>query len=76
MSGVVTRWFSFGYGHRHEVDGQVFDRNTIARVTAPDPRAVMVAVFGQRWSFEYDAPPEHPLMRDLPVIDVSAAVPS
>lgn len=68
--GDVTVYFSFGFSHRHEVDGQVFDRNTIARVTAPDPRAVMLEVFGQRWGFEYREPPTHPLMRDLPIIDV------
>ncbi len=66
-----TSWFSFGYNHRHEIDGRRFDRNVIAKITAPDPRAVMVAVFGQKWAFEYAEPPDHHLMRDLPVIEVS-----
>lgn len=68
---VTTRWFSFGVEHRHVVAGQVFDGGTIARVTAPDPRAVMLAVFGQAWCWEYSEPPTHPLMRDLPVVDVT-----
>jgi hypothetical protein len=66
-----TSWFSFGFDHRHEIDGRVFDRNVIAKITAPDPRLVMNAVFGQQWGFEYPSPPDHHLMRDLPVIDVS-----
>lgn len=66
-----TSYFSFGHNHRHEISGRVFDHNTIARIKAPDPRAVMLAVFGRRWSFEYADKPDHPLMRDLPIIDVS-----
>ena len=74
MSDLQTSWFSFGFNHVHEIDGQLFDRNTIVKITAPDPRVVMVAVFGQRWGFEYTSPPDHPLMRDLPVIEVSLEV--
>ncbi len=70
-TGSSTSWFSFGYDHRHEIDGRVFDRNVIAKIMAPDPRLVMNAVFGQKWAFEYTSPPDHPLMRDLPVIEVS-----
>lgn len=66
-----TSWFSFGHNHVHEIDGQLFDHDTIVRISASDPRAVMVAMFGQKWAFEYDHPPDHPLMRDLPIIDMS-----
>lgn len=66
-----TSWFSFGHNHVHEIDGQLFDHDTIVRISAPDPRAVMVAMFGQKWAFEYDHPPDHFLMRDLPIIDLS-----
>ncbi len=73
-SEQITRWFSFGPDHCHEVDGRVIDDNVIVRVTAPDPRGVMLAVFGKKWCWEYDEPPEHPLMRDKSVLDVSIAV--
>lgn len=66
-----TQWFSFGFSHRHEVAGQVFDKDTIVRITAIDPRSVMNKVFGSAWSFPYDQRPDHHLMRDLPVFDVS-----
>ncbi len=69
----VTTYFSFGFAHHHEVGGRVLDRNTVARVTAPNPRSVMFAVFGQEWSFSYDERPDHPLMRYLPVFDVKLA---
>lgn len=67
---MPTAWFSFGYDHRHEIDGVALHRNTIARVTAPDPRALMLALFGTEWSSQYREPPTHELMRDLPVVDV------
>lgn len=51
---MKTSYFTFGYDHEHVIDGQVFNRDTIAKVTAPDPRAVMVETFGRKWSFEYD----------------------
>lgn len=66
-----TQWFSFGFDHRHEVDGHTLDHNTVVRITAIDPRSVMNEVFGSVWSFPYDERPDHPLMRDLPVFDVS-----
>ncbi len=71
MAENQTSWFSFGYDHRHEIDGRVFDRNVIAKITAPDSRLVMNVVFGQKWAFEYADPPDHPLMRDLPIVEVS-----
>ncbi len=70
----ITRWFSFGPDHRHEVDGCIIDDSVIVRITAPDPRGVMLVVFGRKWCWEYDEPPEHPLMRDKSVLDVSIAV--
>ncbi len=66
-----TQWFSFGFDHRHEVDDVIIDHNTVVRITAVDPREIMFDVFGARWSFPYDERPDHPLMRDLPVYDVS-----
>lgn len=66
-----TQWFSFGFSHRHEVAGQVFDKDTIVRITAIDPRSVMSQVFGFAWSFPYHQRPDHHLMCDLPVFDVS-----
>lgn len=67
----VTRWFSFGYDHRHEVGGIVFDAQTIARVTALDPRAVMLRVFGREWCWEYQTDPtSRPSLSHMAIIDV------
>lgn len=50
-----TRYFTFGYSHRHEVDGVVYDKDVVVKITALDPRARMVEVFGTAWSFEYES---------------------
>lgn len=55
MSGEsITRVFSFGMGQAHHWGGFTWDPNILVCVTAPDPRAVMLEVFGQKWSMEYD----------------------
>lgn len=53
-----TLWFTFGQSHRHVVKGTVFDKDTVIEITAPDPRAVMFALFGNKWSMQYDQPPD------------------
>lgn len=54
----VTRYFTFGQAHVHRVNGRTFDADVLAKITAPDPRAVMVEHFGRKWAFEYTEPPE------------------
>ena len=54
----VTRYFTFGFDHVHEVAGERFDKDVVVRITAPDPRAVMFETFGVRWAFQYDEQPD------------------
>lgn len=54
---MKTAYFTFGQCHAHSVDGQTFDKDTIVKITAEDPRAKMFEVFGVKWSMQYDEPP-------------------
>lgn len=49
-----TSYFSFGYDHVHRIDGRTYDADTVVRISAPDPRGVMLEKFGKEWCFEYD----------------------
>ena len=55
---MTTKWFTFGQGHRHEIDGRVFDKDTVLEITAADPEQVMWDTFGGKWAFMYDKPPD------------------
>lgn len=58
---IKTSYFTFGQAHRHEINGQKFDKTTVAKITVPhgEPTDVMFEVFGKQWAFEYcDHPPE------------------
>lgn len=57
-ANLRTAWFTFGWGHCHTVNGRTFDKDTVVKITAPDPRALMFEVFGQKWSMEYDECPD------------------
>lgn len=54
---MPTSYFTFGQGHVHSVNGMTFDKDIVVKITAEDPRQVMVDTFGQRWSMEYDEDP-------------------
>lgn len=53
-----TAYFTFGQNHAHAVNGFTYDKDVVVKITAADPRGVMVAVFGRKWAFEYDEPPD------------------
>lgn len=55
MTDLQTSYFSFGIGHECTIDGVVYDANGLLKITARDPRAVMIRMFGQRWAFEYSS---------------------
>jgi hypothetical protein len=55
---MTTSYFTFGQAHVHRVNGRTFDCDTVVKITAEDPRAVMVETFGQKWSMEYSEPPK------------------
>lgn len=49
----VTRYYTFGFSHAHAINGFTYDKDIVVKITASDPRAVMVQWFGTRWSMEY-----------------------
>ena len=55
---MITAYFTFGQSHAHAVNGKTFDRNTVVEITADDPRQVMFDTFGNKWSMQYDSPPD------------------
>lgn len=55
---MKTSYFTFGQSHAHVFNGQTLDRNTVVKITAEEPRAKMFELFGNKWSMEYDEPPD------------------
>ena len=53
-----TKYFTFGQNHAHAIDGFTYDKDIVVKITAEDPRAKMVEVFGQKWAFEYNERPD------------------
>lgn len=57
MTAMVTRYFTFGYGHVDPVTGQSL-ADGYAKITAPTEeyaRTLMFGLFGRRWAFDYSA---------------------
>jgi hypothetical protein len=54
---VITQLFTFGYGHVCPVTGRALDDHyaTIVAADRNQARAVMWAMFGRNWAFQYDA---------------------
>lgn len=50
---MKTRYFSFGQKHTHSFNGHTLDKNCIVKITAENPRDVMVDYFKSEWCFEY-----------------------
>lgn len=55
---MIRRWFTFGQADAHSVDGKTFDKDVVVEIEAVDPRAIMVELFGHKWSKEYETPPD------------------
>lgn len=50
-------YFSFGQSHRHEVNGQVFDKDCLVQIdseTYMTARRKMFEVFGDKWHRQYN----------------------
>lgn len=58
QSHLKTAWFSFGQSHAHQCGKHLLNKDTILEITAEDPRAKMFEMFGNKWSMEYDKPPD------------------
>lgn len=54
---LCTCYFTFGQSHVHSVDGVTYDKDSVVKITAVDPRQVMFDTFGRQWSMQYDTPP-------------------
>jgi len=55
---MKTLYFSFGWGHAHCVGGFTYDKDVLVKITAMDPRARMIEIFGIKWSMQYFEPPD------------------
>lgn len=53
-----TSYFTLGQSHVYRLNGQTLDRDCVIKITAENPRDVMVEYFGLEWAFEYDERPE------------------
>lgn len=58
LEGEIMKYYiSFGQAHKHEINGQVFDRKVLLEVESysrKEARAVVVALFGTKWAFLYE----------------------
>lgn len=50
---MKTRYFTLGQVHVHSINGHTLDKNCIVKITAENPRKIMMEIFGYRWGFEY-----------------------
>ena len=53
-----TSYFTLGQSHVYRFNGQTLDHDCVIKITAENPRDVMVGYFGLEWAFEYDECPE------------------
>lgn len=53
-----TAYFTFGQTHVHSVNGITFDKDCVVKITAGDPRQVMMDTFGVKWAMEYGSQPD------------------
>ena len=52
---MKTEYFTFGTGQVHSIAGKTFDKDTIIKITAENPRQKMFDYFGADWAFNYDS---------------------
>lgn len=55
---MKTHYFTFGFAHAHAIAGFTYDKDIVVKITAENPREVMVKYFGLKWAFEYEDCPE------------------
>lgn len=64
-----TAWFTFGWGQTHDYGGRTLDRNTVVKITAPDPRKRMIELFGNKWAMQYDEQPDMKYYKEIVEIE-------
>lgn len=52
---LITKYFTFGQDHIHKIDGVIYDRDCVIKITAVNPRSRMFELFGVKWSTEYNS---------------------
>jgi len=55
---MTTSYFTFGQTHIHKVNGKVFDKDCVVKITSPNPRQTMFDTFGGKWAMQYDEIPD------------------
>ena len=55
---MKTHYFTLGQSHVYCFNGQTLDHDCVIKITAENPRDVMVEHFGLKWAFEYEKCPE------------------
>jgi len=55
---MKTSYFTFGQSHVHKVNGKVFDKDCVVKITDDDPRDVMFKIFGRSWAFQHHYLPD------------------
>lgn len=61
-----TQYFTFGQSHVHSVNNFTWDKDVICKITADDPREVMFAAFGEKWSMQYNESKLEELLKYFP----------
>jgi hypothetical protein len=51
---LKTSYFTFGFDHLHRYNERILNCDVVVKITAADPRQVMLDRFGKQWAFEYD----------------------
>ena len=68
-----TSYFTFGQGHTHVLNGTVYDKDCVVKITSLNPRIKMLELFGTVWAMEYDSSPvrKNPLLYPRGIFDLS-----
>lgn len=76
MNNMQTSYFTFGQTHVHSVNGHTFDKDTVVKITAEDPREVMFKHFGAKWSMQYDKQPNMLLFKEIVELWTTTSLPA
>lgn len=55
---MKTSYFTLGQIHIYKHNGHTLDHDCVIKITAEDPRKVMVELFDYAWAFEYNKCPD------------------
>ena len=55
---MKTAYFTFGQDHTHRLHNITLDKDIVIAITDEAPRAEAFALFGTKWSLQYDEQPD------------------